>query len=60
MNILIDMNLSPRWKSTLQAAGIEVVHWSEVGDIGAADSVLASYALSNGLIVVHGELQIMT
>ena len=56
MNILIDMNLSPRWKSTLKAAGIEAIHWSEVGDIGAADSVLASYAFSNGLIVLTQDL----
>ncbi len=56
MNILIDMNLSPRWKSTSKAAGIEAVHWSEIGDIGADDSVLASYAFSSGSVVLTQDL----
>ena len=50
LKVLIDMNLSPRWQSALMEAGIGAVHWSEVGDHGAVDSVLATYALSNGLI----------
>ena len=44
MNILIDMKLSPRCESTLKAAGIEAVHKPVISDIGAADSVLSSYA----------------
>ncbi len=37
-------------------AGVEAVHWSEVSGIGVAVSVLASYALSNGLIVLTQDL----
>ena len=56
MKVLIDMNLSPRWQSALMDVGIGAVHWSEVGDHGGADSVLAAYALSNGLNVLTQDL----
>ncbi|MGK0284017.1 MAG: putative nuclease of putative toxin-antitoxin system, partial [Patiriisocius sp.] len=52
MKVLLDMNLSPRWLSTLADEGIDGVHWSQVGGPCAPDSLLASYALSNGLIVL--------
>lgn len=52
MKVLIDMNLSPRWQSTLAGAGIEAVHWLEVGNPGAADSEFATCALLSGLIVL--------
>ena len=56
MKILLDMNLSPRWQATLSNAGIESVHWSEVGDPCAPDALLASYAVTNGLIVMTQDL----
>ena len=56
MKILLDMNLSPRWQTTLSTAGIESVHWSEVGDPCAPDTTLADYAVSNGLIVMTQDL----
>lgn len=31
MKILIDMNLSPNWVGFLKGAGVEALHWSEVG-----------------------------
>jgi len=50
------MNLSPRWQTTLDNAGIESVHWSEVGDPCAPDTTLAAFAVSNGLIVMTQDL----
>lgn len=40
MNILIDMNLSPRWVEMLNNAGHHATHWISVGDKGAPDTVL--------------------
>jgi predicted nuclease of predicted toxin-antitoxin system len=40
MKILIDMNLSPDWVQTFAEAGIDSVHWLEIGDIRAADRVI--------------------
>ena len=40
MRVLLDMNLSPTWVEFLTRHGIEAVHWSEVGDVGAKDAVL--------------------
>ncbi len=52
MKVLLDMNLSPHWQTTLADTGIEAVHWSHVGDPRAPDSLLAGYALANGLVVL--------
>jgi len=56
MKVLLDMNLSPRWVSLLVDAGMEAVHWSHIGDNSAPDSLLASHALSNDMIVVTQDL----
>lgn len=56
MKVLLDMNLSPRWVDVLVAADVDAVHWSQVGDTSASDSMLASYAMSNGLIVMTHDL----
>lgn len=56
MKILLDMNLSLRRQATCSTAGIESVHWCEVGDPCALDTLLASYAESNGLIVMTQDL----
>ena len=42
--------------TVLVGAGIEAVHWSQVGDAWAPDSMLASYAMSNGFIVMTQDL----
>jgi len=40
----------------LADAGKDAIHWSHVGDPRAPDSLLASYALSNGLVVLTQDL----
>jgi hypothetical protein len=40
MEILVDMNLSPRWVDVLNDAGHEARHWTEIGNPRAPDSDL--------------------
>jgi predicted nuclease of predicted toxin-antitoxin system len=48
MKFLIDMNLSPLWIPFLAGEGFEAVHWSTVGEPGAADSEILDFAASGG------------
>lgn len=43
MKILLDMNLSPIWVGYLAAHNFEAVHWSEIGDPKADDSVIMDF-----------------
>jgi predicted nuclease of predicted toxin-antitoxin system len=56
VKLLIDMNLAPRWVSWLRAAGIDAVHWSEVGAADATDSAIFAYARERGLVVFTHDL----
>jgi predicted nuclease of predicted toxin-antitoxin system len=37
MKILIDMNLSLDWCQALSQSGIEVIHWSDIGETTAKE-----------------------
>ena len=37
MNIILDMNLPPKWAVLLNEAGFNALHWAEVGESTAAD-----------------------
>ena len=56
MKILIDMNLSPNWAGFLKSAGLEALHWSEVGLAYAPDSALMIWAAERGFIVLTNDL----
>ncbi len=56
MKLLVDMNLSPRWVEVLSQAGIEALHWSEVGATDAQDVDIMHYAHENGLCVFTHDL----
>jgi len=56
MKFLIDMNLSPLWVSFLAEKGFESVHWSTVGQPGAADSEIFDFAAANDWIVFTHDL----
>lgn len=56
MKLLVDMNLSPAWVGVLTNAGIEAIHWIDVGDPSEPDEVLFDWALSNGYIVFTNDL----
>ena len=51
MKVLIDMNLSPSWVQALEDHGFQALHWSSVGDGGAADTVVLGWAKENGYVV---------
>lgn len=56
MKILVDMNLSPRWVTLLDGAGIEATHWSTVGPGNAPDVVIMAYAADNDWVVLTTDL----
>ena len=56
MKLLLDMNLPPRWAQFFAAEGIECVHWSNVGESTAEDSLIMAYAQENGFIVFTHDL----
>ena len=56
MRILIDMNLSPAWRSVFERQGWEAVHWSEVGEPRAADTTIMAWAKSGEWVVFTHDL----
>ncbi len=56
MKLLVDMNLSPRWVQRLQAAGIEAIHWSNVGRANAPDTEIMAFASQFGFVVLTQDL----
>src|SRR3546814_19354237 len=60
MQLLIDMNLSPRWIDWFAGVGIEAVHWSMVGENNAPDSEIMAYASVNGYVVITHDLDFST
>jgi predicted nuclease of predicted toxin-antitoxin system len=54
--ILVDMNLSPDWIPLLRQHGWTAVHWSQVGDLRAPDSVIMAWALTNQHVVFTHDL----
>jgi len=60
MKILIDVNLTPEWKKTLENHEIEAVHWSEIGSISAPDKEIMEYAKENQFVVFTHDLDFGT
>jgi predicted nuclease of predicted toxin-antitoxin system len=60
MKVLVDMNLSPRWVQTLRAAGIDAIHWSDVGRTNAPDTEIMAYASNQGYMVLTQDLDFST
>jgi predicted nuclease of predicted toxin-antitoxin system len=58
--ILVDMNLSPDWVPLLRREGWSAVHWSDVGDPRANDSVIMAWALANQHVVFTHDLDFGT
>jgi predicted nuclease of predicted toxin-antitoxin system len=51
MKILIDVNLTPKWKPVLDQMGFDTIHWSEIGDIRAPDEEIMEHAKHGNYIV---------
>ena len=60
MKLLLDMNLSPRWVGSLEAAGFHAEHWSTVGRTDAADREVMQHARDNDLVVLTHDLDFTT
>ena len=56
MRLLIDMNLSRSWVQFLAAAGVEAVHWAEIGPVTALDPEIMEYARRHGMTVITKDL----
>lgn len=56
MKLLLDMNLTPRWVSYLEANRFEALHWSSVGRADAPDEEIMAYAAGHDLIVLTHDL----
>jgi predicted nuclease of predicted toxin-antitoxin system len=56
MKLIVDMNLSPSWVSSLNAAGFDASHWSELGAVNAPDAEIMAFAAANGFIVLTHDL----
>jgi predicted nuclease of predicted toxin-antitoxin system len=60
MKLLIDMNLSPKWVSTLREAGWDAVHWSDIGKPNAPDHEILGFARANGYVIFTHDLDFAT
>ena len=56
MKLLVDVNLTPDWVSFVRDAGLDAVHWTEVGDARASDVVILSWARDHGCVVFTHDL----
>ena len=56
MQLVIDMNLTPRWVAFLNSNGHEAFHWMSIGQPTAKDREICEYARQRGLIVVTNDL----
>ena len=56
MKILIDMNLSPNWAKVLNEAGIDAMHWSQLGPANTPDPAIMAYAAANGFVILTNDL----
>lgn len=50
------MNLSPGWATLLKEAGMEAVHWSELGPANAPDPVLLLHAAAKDFVILTNDL----
>jgi predicted nuclease of predicted toxin-antitoxin system len=60
MKVLIDMNLSPTWVNSFKNAGIEAIHWSQVGAANATDMEIFNWAIKNNYMVFTHDLDFGT
>jgi predicted nuclease of predicted toxin-antitoxin system len=56
VKFILDMNLAPRWAEFLEQAGMEAVHWSQIGAGDATDVEIMNYSLANGYWVITHDL----
>ena len=60
LKVVVDMNLSPEWATTLTSEGWQAVHWSAVGDPAAPDTAIMAWALKHEYVVFTHDLDFGT
>jgi len=60
MKFLVDMNLTPDWVQYLSEAGLQAVHWSNVGENTALDTDIVAYAQAEGYVIFTRDLDFST
>lgn len=60
VQLVIDMNLSVEWAAALAREGWSAVHWSNIGDPRADDSVIMAWARVNNQVVFTHDLDFGT
>ena len=60
MNLLVDMNLSPRWVEVFARQGWSASHWSQIGSPSATDRQILIWARQNGYVVFTHDLDFST
>ncbi len=60
LKVLIDMNLSPDWATTLQRHGWDAIHWSAVGAPSARDREIMDWAAAHDYVVFTHDLDFGT
>ena len=60
VKLLIDMNLPPSWVAVFEQHGWPAVHWSTVGNPGATDQAILSWAKANQYVVFTHDLDFGT
>ncbi|MCP4699796.1 MAG: hypothetical protein GY862_23535 [Gammaproteobacteria bacterium] len=60
MKIVIDVNLSVHWVSTLKKEGFEAIHWRNIGKSTAPDEEIMEWARQNGYVVFTQDLDFGT
>jgi len=60
MRLLIDMNLTPAWVDFFAQNQLEAIHWSTIGPITELDSLIMTYAQTNGYIILTNDLDFGT
>lgn len=56
MRLLADMNLTPRWVSSLRAGGHDALHWSDAGRHDATDHKIFEHTRVNQQVPLTNDL----
>jgi predicted nuclease of predicted toxin-antitoxin system len=56
MNLVFDMNLSPKFPEFFRKIGYEAVHWSKVADVRTSDIDIVRWAAERNYVILTNDL----